>query len=317
MKRARILILLVICLVVSMAFGGTALASSRYTIRGGAEGEVSTVYDWSIQKTVDTHGDINLSKGESQVVDYAIALDKDDGTFGITVSGTLTLNVNASEGIDIRSIKARLHKSGGGDYGEKTLPSEAHYGPGTYTFDYDYSTTDALGPGNYRIEYDVDIVGPDDKSVDAPFTFGFSVINDEITVVDTLDGSDLPDDVSFAANGDFLGTWGGISDDTVLNYQVMLENQGNKKGGSGVLENTAVIQETEESSSASVEVTVPKEKTKTKTVEVVVTPVPSAAPAPLPKTGGLVEWELIALAGGMLTSCGGGLYLLRRRRMKK
>lgn len=43
----------------------------------------------------------------------------------------------------------------------------------------------------------------------------------------------------------------------------------------------------------------------------------AADAVPLPRTGGLIEWEWVALAGGMLTSGGGALYLIRRRRIKK
>jgi|GEM_PF-4619470 len=42
-----------------------------------------------------------------------------------------------------------------------------------------------------------------------------------------------------------------------------------------------------------------------------------SASVELPHTGGFIEWELLALAGGMLASGGGALYLARRRKMKK
>jgi LPXTG-motif cell wall-anchored protein len=336
MKRARFYLLLAISLVIVFGFGSTALAwpgppcpsptpppPPSYTLCATGQGEIQTIYNWTIEKSVETHGDMNLSVGESQVVDYKIEVGKEEETgFGILVTGTLSMTVNAEDGLDVVSITGKLHKSGDGDFGVQTLASGTHYDPSgdPYTFDYSYFTTDHLGPGFYSLIFEVDASNHSDRDTSADVSFAFVDVNDEVTVTDVV-ASGLPGNVVAAPDGDYQETRTGIVGPETFEYTVTFTNNGNKSGNSWPYDNTATIVETEQSSSASVTVSVPKEKTKTKTKTVVVevTPEPTAAPVAveLPKTGGFIEWEWIALAGGLLTSCGGGLYLIRRRRMKK
>lgn len=333
MKRARLCLMLAICLVVVLGFGSTALARPgcpptpppipSYELSADGEGEVQTIYNWTIDKTVETNGDINLSVGESHMVNYAVALTKGEGDTTKEITGTLTMTVNDSDGIDVKWVKAKVHRKHDGDFGEQTLVSDPHYGPGTYIFD--YSTPVNHINGEFRIEFEVEIQGSDDKECETSyFSITPQTVNDSVTVQDVMDGSGLPSQVSFVPDPNYQAAGGQVIADEskVIEFQVVFTNDGNKSASSGTFTNTATILELEKSDSTTIDVSVPKvgtTKTKTKTVEVLVTPEPTAAPVEveLPKTGGFIEWEWIALAGGLLTSCGGGLYLIRRRRMKK
>lgn len=337
MKRARFLFLLAICLVVSMAFGGTALASQKpYSMDVSGSGQSTTTYDWTIQKSAD-QSEFSLSVGQSQTVNYAITLDKGDGSTVNTVNGTLTLTVHWPNGIDVNTIKAYVQKKGSGSNWnkvsgtEQTVVSDQHYAMGTHKIE--YSATVPEASGQYRVKFEVDRKQSldDEEDESSGFSLTASAVNDTITVVDNPDDGGMPGSIDIAPDSDYLGTWPGIADDEVINYSIVFTNIANESGGSGFFENEASIQETKQSAIASVTVNVPaptprptpnptpkpKPKPRDRSTP---TPVPTeldAASVALPRTGGLIEWEWIALAGGMLSGCGGGLYLLRRRRMKK
>ena len=330
MKRARICFLLALTLVFVLGFGSTALATSSYTLSATGEGEVQTIYNWTIDKSAVPQGDLNLSVGESQVVDYTINVNKEEETgFLITVSGTLSMIVNAENGLDVDSVTAKFYKYST-LINEETLESDPHYDPSStaYTFDYDYDTTDSLGYGNYTIVFNVYSSNHRDRDTSTSVSFTLVDVNKEVTVSDAVT-SGLPADVAAAPDAAYLGTWPNISTSTPITYSVEFTNNGNKSGNSWPYDNTATIQETGQQDSATVTVSVPKvdsgnppeprEERKVRWPDRTPPPEESAAPAAveLPKTGGFIEWEWIALAGGMLASGGGALYLVRRRKMKK
>jgi len=356
MKRARICILLAITLILVLGFGSTALASEgeggdigaqsigpppKPTMSVTGSGKSETIYDWMIEKAADKSG-ITLPLEASETVAYTISLEKGKGRTVNTVSGTLSLTVYSDTGFKVHSISAWVEKDppGPGSWSEvpgtkQTLVGETTYQKGSHTIQYSANVPDASGP--FRVKFKVDIVqNPDDpEPVSNGFQLAPSTVNDKITVSDVASATGVPDAISIVPDANYLGTWSNIQSDRTITYTVTFTNTGNTTGGSGPYDNEATIVETEQSATASVQVDVPqpqptpeptpdpnppepRDERKVRWPDRTPPPEEVAADAvPLPRTGGLIEWEWVALVGGMLTSGGGALYLVRRRKFKK
>ena len=330
MKRARIYFLFALSLALVLGFGSTALANNNdYSLSISAGATETTVYNWTISKTVAPDS-VSVPIGQPATVNYQIDVDRKDALSTTKkLNSTLTVDVKEDSGIKIRTIRIKVYSFWNHNWVEienKNIENNGNngkqYDKGPHDFGY---SRDVIGE-KYKVRYEVEIVGLPDKNIDSEEISVQQAVQ-PINITDTATAS-LPAQVT----ADYTGNQWEVGADGLshydIDYPVIFTNAGNGAEECGTFANTATIVEIPtESADASVSVCVPKatnpnppeprEERKNAVRWPDRTPPPEEAPAELPKTGGFIEWEWLALAGGMLTSGGGALYLVRRRKMKK
>lgn len=343
MKRARICILLALTLVFVLGFGSTALAEEgegeilaetlthnppqspydlTFTINGDCK--ITTEYAWTISKTSDLSA-VSIKPGESADVKYTITAEK------TMVNETAEENVSSSIGIDthngnkVKVVVQACVKEDGTPIPDTIEDLTSDWSSQDRSINYNPAFTPKTG-SSYEIVYTGKCWLWGDGSKDINESLSITVNNDSINgtinVTDTV-SSGLPSSITSSYGG------GGytFSDSGSQEYTVTFENV-SQTSGTFTVTNTAKIDETQyEALPVDVTVKVPKkssgdpeprEERKVRWPDR--TPPPEeleSASVELPHTGGFLEWEWIALAGGMLASGGGALYLVRRRKMKK
>lgn len=348
MKRSlKLLIVLAVSLTILLGFSSTAFASGppcSITIKDLTSTlKVTTPYTWSIEKTVPPT-ELTLAEGASGDVTYDLDVTKVAGES--TVEGSMSCKIKADVNYGEQAkvdIKVYITEDGKKlTATEENLTNSFPYGD--VTLNYAPTFTPKAG-SSYAVAYEGTVYWDWSssqkkwkESAIVKDSKGFTVenlasITAPISVTDTV--GTLPDGITASpATHD----WSDINDGLDESYTVTYTNNG-ADPGTYTVTNTAVINETEQNDGASITIKVltpdetpaptptpkphdppePRDERKVRWPDRTAPPAQTAAPVAvaLPRTGGFIEWEWIALAGGMLTSCGGGLYLARRRRMKK
>lgn len=357
MKRARICFLLALTLIFVLGFGSSALATTSTVRLGNLHDYYECVanFNWDIAKSVDP-SILTLKSGESGTVTYTIDVTKEEAItvlkkpyckLYLTVWGdgydaerfintTITAWVEDTSGNRVNDVEKladnqTFEPSGGVGQRESK----------TYSFNYtpDLSLSSAqVAAADYRIAFHVEATrqkrivgdweneGPDiDTTKTADFSDFCTVHDDPITVQDNMGASDLPSTITYNYHSQ---SWN-VTDAGPITYPVQFVNNGDNTENSYTFQNIASIVDTDTISDATVTINVtpkptkkpnppePREERKVRYPDPTPSPDLEAASVELPKTGGFIEWEWIALAGGMLASGGGALYLVRRRKMKK
>lgn len=339
MKRARICILLALTLVFVMGFGSTALANPcPIQTSYSASYQCETAYTWSISKDANPKT-VELGVGESQPIEYIVTAQKAVASKTATSTITGAFSMTLGSGYCRANVKAYVKENESKIGSTEKIVIDDTYGTkfhdgDSWPYDSEYTPDPAK---SYQVVYEGWMQwwsgsGMDIESEDIDVTYNVDVsdtpINGSINIQDVMDASGLPSQVTVDYTGQ---TWSDITDSGQLPaYIATVTNNGNKSASTGDMINTATALNIEGVDPASVTVTVttpkvskpkppePREERKVRWPDR--TPPPEeleSASVELPKTGGFIEWEWLALAGGMIASGGGALYLVRRRKMKK
>ena len=342
MKRARICILIALTLIFVLGFGSTALADegdgethveaqmvnpppSPYDLSYYPEGDcqITAEYSWTIQKNAN-ESIVSIKPGQTDDVIYTISAEKTlvSSSTNETIKGCIGIDPHRGNKVKV-VVSACLKEDGQIIASQEDITSD--WSAEDRVLEYDPSFTPQSG-SSYEIVFTgtcwLWAAGLPSQNINETISITVSedITNDFIDVTDTI-SSNLPTGITSNYNGGLFS----FNDSGSQEYTVLFENI-DQSSGSFTVTNVARIDQTQyEAPPVTVTVKVPKKskppepREERKVVYPDETPAPEAAAAAteLPKTGGLIEWEWIALAGGLLTSGGGAMYLVRRRKMKK